>query len=126
MTNPTSVRELAERLWTGDTSSGEVHPVHTAYPEGEEIADGVLYFKGVASVNTIDTGDALVMLDTGTKQESKRVFELVRSWRPDTLTDTAELLESIEGQVVALMNMGTTLDRIHHDVTAPAHVLDKP
>ncbi|MEX0781642.1 MAG: hypothetical protein WD557_03260 [Dehalococcoidia bacterium] len=68
MTNPTSVRELAERLWTGDTSSGEVHPVHTAYPEGEEIADGVLYFKGVASVNTIDTGDALVMLDTGTSR----------------------------------------------------------
>ncbi|MEX0781643.1 MAG: alkyl sulfatase dimerization domain-containing protein [Dehalococcoidia bacterium] len=54
------------------------------------------------------------------------MFELVRSWRPDTLTDTAELLESIEGQVVALMNMGTTLDRILHQVKAPKHLLEKP
>jgi alkyl sulfatase BDS1-like metallo-beta-lactamase superfamily hydrolase len=83
MTTSASVRELAERLWTGDTSSGEVHPVHTGFPEGEEIADGVLYFKGIASVNTIDTGDGLVMLDTGARNESKRVYELVRSWRPE-------------------------------------------
>ncbi len=83
MANPTSARQLAERLWTGDTSSGEVHPVHTTLPAAEEIADGVLYYKGIASVNTIDTGDGLVMLDTGTKQESQRIHGFVRAWRPD-------------------------------------------
>jgi alkyl sulfatase BDS1-like metallo-beta-lactamase superfamily hydrolase len=84
MTTPTtSVRDLAERLWTGDTSSGEVHPVHTTLPAAEEIADGVLYYKGIASVNTIDTGEGLVMLDTGTRQETKRIFEDVRAWRAD-------------------------------------------
>lgn len=83
MTTNTSVRELAERMWNGDTSSGEVHPVHTRIPEGEEIADGVLYFKGTASVNTIDTGGGLVMLDTGAMNETAKVHELVRTWRPE-------------------------------------------
>lgn len=85
MTTPnTSVRDLAERLWTGDTSSGEVHPVHSAVPGGEEVEDGLLYFKGIASVTTIDTGEGLVMLDTGARNESGRIHELVRGWRPDT------------------------------------------
>jgi alkyl sulfatase BDS1-like metallo-beta-lactamase superfamily hydrolase len=42
------------------------------------------------------------------------------------LTDTAELLESVEGQVLALMNTGTTLDRVLHEVTIPARLLQKP
>ena len=42
------------------------------------------------------------------------------------LTDTAELLESIEGQVLALMNTGASLDTVLHSVTAPAHLLEKP
>ena len=91
MTSPAtqSARDLAERLWNGDTSSGEVHPVHTTIPGGEEIADGVLYFKGIASVNTIDTGDGLVMLDTGARNETNRIHELVRGWRPDARLSAA-------------------------------------
>ncbi|MGH2609729.1 MAG: alkyl sulfatase dimerization domain-containing protein, partial [Tepidiformaceae bacterium] len=52
-------------------------------PQGEELVAGILYFKGIASVNTIDTGDGLVMLDTGARNESKRIYDLVRTWRPD-------------------------------------------
>jgi alkyl sulfatase BDS1-like metallo-beta-lactamase superfamily hydrolase len=42
------------------------------------------------------------------------------------LSDTAELLETIEAQVLALMNQGVTLDRVIHEVQVPARLLDKP
>jgi len=42
------------------------------------------------------------------------------------LTDTAELLESIHDQTVALMNQGATLDEVIHGVEMPAHLLEKP
>ena len=42
------------------------------------------------------------------------------------LDDTAELLESIENQTLALMNEGCSLNRILHEVEMPAHLLGKP
>ncbi|HZU74894.1 MAG TPA: alkyl sulfatase dimerization domain-containing protein [Acidimicrobiales bacterium] len=42
------------------------------------------------------------------------------------LTDTAELLDSIEDQTLALMNQGKALDQILHAVEVPAHLRDKP
>jgi alkyl sulfatase BDS1-like metallo-beta-lactamase superfamily hydrolase len=42
------------------------------------------------------------------------------------LLDTAELLESLHDQTVAMMNDGARLDDIIHSVHAPAHLLDKP
>ena len=42
------------------------------------------------------------------------------------LSDTAELLESIEGQVLALMNTGASLDRVLHEVEIPTEALEKP
>jgi alkyl sulfatase BDS1-like metallo-beta-lactamase superfamily hydrolase len=79
------IRDIAERLWTGsaDPTDPAVHPVHARYPEGTEIADGVLFYKGLASANTIDTGDGLVMLDTGAVNDTKPLFEAVRRWRDD-------------------------------------------
>ena len=77
------IRDLAERLWTGTLEASEVHPVTARYPEGDEILDGVLFFKGFASANTIDTGEALVMLDTGAFNDTKDLYDAVRRWRPD-------------------------------------------
>ncbi|MBV9486508.1 MAG: MBL fold metallo-hydrolase, partial [Frankiaceae bacterium] len=42
------------------------------------------------------------------------------------LLDTAELLESLHEQTVAMMNDGARLDDIIHSVRAPAHLLEKP
>ena len=42
------------------------------------------------------------------------------------LLDTAEVLESIEAQTLALMNTGCTLDRALHEVEVPAHLRDRP
>ena len=77
------IRDIAERLWTGTLSSGEAHPVTEQYRDGDEILDGVLYYKGFASANTIDTGEALVLLDTGAFTDTKPLYEAVRAWRPD-------------------------------------------
>jgi alkyl sulfatase BDS1-like metallo-beta-lactamase superfamily hydrolase len=44
----------------------------------------------------------------------------------EALTDTADLLHDLEGQVLALMNTGTTLDRVLHEVKLPEHLLAKP
>jgi alkyl sulfatase BDS1-like metallo-beta-lactamase superfamily hydrolase len=42
------------------------------------------------------------------------------------LTDTADLLESLESQALALMNQGASLDRVLHEVEVPAHLRDRP
>jgi alkyl sulfatase BDS1-like metallo-beta-lactamase superfamily hydrolase len=42
------------------------------------------------------------------------------------LTDTAELLESLHDQTLALMNEGARLDEVIHTVSAPRHLLERP
>jgi glyoxylase-like metal-dependent hydrolase (beta-lactamase superfamily II) len=78
-----ALRDLAERMWQGDFDSVRDHPVHARVDGPEEIADGVLTFKGIASANTFDTGDGLVMLDTGAKPEAAAIHAAVRRWRPE-------------------------------------------
>ena len=42
------------------------------------------------------------------------------------LNHTAELLESLETQTLALMNTGASLDTVIHSVEVPAHLRDQP
>ncbi|MFV0523591.1 MAG: alkyl sulfatase dimerization domain-containing protein [Acidimicrobiales bacterium] len=85
-----TIRELAEEHWQGRGDLVHAHhPVQRIHDDdgqvtGEEIDDGVLFLKSVASVNAIDTGDGLVMLDTGGLFDRKVVHGEVRRWRPDT------------------------------------------
>ena len=88
-----TIRELAEEHWQGRGELVHTHhpvqPVHVHHDDGsfstasEEIEDGLLTLKSIASVNALDTGDGLVMLDTGGKFDSQVVFDEVRSWRPE-------------------------------------------
>src|SRR5215216_4926916 len=78
-----TIRDLAEQLWNGDINTQDFHPVAFRQPVGEEIADGVLYYKGIASANTIDTGDGLVMLDTGAERDTGPLHAAVRRWRAE-------------------------------------------
>lgn len=79
-----TIRDLAERCWTGEADLvHEHHPVQPALDRrSEEIAPGVLTLISIASVNAIDTGDGLVMLDTGGWFDQNHVFDEVRTWRP--------------------------------------------
>lgn len=82
-----SILALTERLWNGELSTLDVHPVHDAradFRAGEEIAEGLLWYKGIASCNAIDSGDGLVLFDTGTLQDRGPLHEAVRRWRPDS------------------------------------------
>lgn len=81
-----TIRQMAERHWNGD---GELvvdeHPVRPmAGRQAEEIADGVLYLKSIAGVTTVDTGDGLVMLDTGSMLDRDVVYDAVRGWQPSS------------------------------------------
>lgn len=76
------IRDLSEKLWNGEADIQDFHPVHWRQPEGQEIGEGLLYYKGIASANTIDTGDGLVMLDTGAVNDTNMLFGEVRKWRP--------------------------------------------
>jgi alkyl sulfatase BDS1-like metallo-beta-lactamase superfamily hydrolase len=42
------------------------------------------------------------------------------------LTETAQLLEHLHDETVAMMNTGATLDDVVHTVRAPAHLLERP
>ncbi|HEX6778437.1 MAG TPA: alkyl sulfatase dimerization domain-containing protein [Ktedonobacterales bacterium] len=44
----------------------------------------------------------------------------------ETLTDTADLLDALHDQTLALMNAGADLDEIIHSVRTPQHLLEKP
>src|SRR5262245_48110365 len=78
------IRELAEQHWNGQGDL--VHAHHPVMPVearvAEELLDGVLYVKSVASITAVDTGDGLVMLDTGGPFDAQHVFDVVRAWRP--------------------------------------------
>jgi len=80
----TGIRELAERCWNGELDLVLAHhPVAPAAGrQAEELDDGLLYLKSIGSVCTLDTGDGLVMLDTGGEIDAETVHGQVRAWRP--------------------------------------------
>src|SRR4051812_37902780 len=81
-----SILELADRMWNGEADLvHEHHPVSYRHPQAEEIADGLQVYVGIASANTLDTGDGLVMLDTGHQLDIAPLYEQVRQWRPSPL-----------------------------------------
>ena len=81
----TDFMQRVERHWRGEADLVHAeHPVQVGFPDAHEIAPGVLYFKGMAAVAVIDTGDGLVMIDAGTKRDIDPVYKAVRAWRPDT------------------------------------------
>jgi alkyl sulfatase BDS1-like metallo-beta-lactamase superfamily hydrolase len=79
----TAIRELAERYWQGEVDNQGMHPLRVLCTDGEEIADGVLFYKGLASASTIDTGAGLAMLDTGAARDREPLHAAVRRWRPE-------------------------------------------
>ncbi len=76
--------ELAEKAWQGQLDTcHEHHPVHTLYDGSCELAPGLLGMKGLAGAFAFDTGEGLVMLDSGAWFEADRTYQEVRRWRPD-------------------------------------------
>jgi alkyl sulfatase BDS1-like metallo-beta-lactamase superfamily hydrolase len=76
--------ELADRLWRGESSTAEHHPVVFS---GElcEITDGVAFVPTFANCSAFATDDGLFMVDTGSAFTAPKLHAEVRRWNPDRL-----------------------------------------
>ncbi len=91
-----TIHELAEKAWLGELDLvHEHHPVKPLGVEAEEIADGLLYYKSIASLNVLDTGDGLAMLDAGHLIDVDSIFTAVRKWRSPALGARARLAAAV-------------------------------
>jgi glyoxylase-like metal-dependent hydrolase (beta-lactamase superfamily II) len=70
---------LADRLWRGEVSTSEHHPV--GHLGGlAEICDGVAFVPAFANVTAIRTDDGLVLVDTGSSFAAQAIHDDVRRW----------------------------------------------
>ncbi len=76
---PDDILELADRLWRGEITSSEYHPV--GHRGGlAEICDGVAFLPSFANVSAFATEDGLVLVDTGSSFVAAAVHDELRRW----------------------------------------------
>jgi alkyl sulfatase BDS1-like metallo-beta-lactamase superfamily hydrolase len=81
---PDDVLTIADRLWRGETSTANFHPVD--HIGGfVEITDGVGFAPSFANVSAFETGDGLVLIDTGSAPLAAVVHGDIRRWSPSRL-----------------------------------------
>jgi alkyl sulfatase BDS1-like metallo-beta-lactamase superfamily hydrolase len=78
------VLELADRLWRGDITTGDFHPV-THRAGLAEICDGVAFLPSFANVTAFSTADGLVLVDTGSSFVAQAVHAELRRWSSERL-----------------------------------------
>lgn len=71
--------ELAERLWRGEASTEEHHPLFGPV-ESAEVAHGTLFVRAFGNVTAFATGEGLVLVDAGSAMTASDVHRLVREW----------------------------------------------
>jgi glyoxylase-like metal-dependent hydrolase (beta-lactamase superfamily II) len=73
------VLTLADRLWRGEVSIRDYHPV--AHLGGlAEICDGVAFVPAFGNVSAVSTNDGLVLVDTGSAVVAESVHTELRRW----------------------------------------------
>jgi glyoxylase-like metal-dependent hydrolase (beta-lactamase superfamily II) len=76
---PGDILDLADRLWRGEVTTSEYHPV--GHQGGlAEICDGVAFVPSFANVSAFATLDGLVLVDTGSSFVAAAVHEALRRW----------------------------------------------
>ena len=76
---PDDILDLADRLWRGEVTSSEYHPV--SHRGGlAEVRDGVAFLPSFANVTAFATGDGLVLVDTGSPFVAAAVHDELRRW----------------------------------------------
>jgi alkyl sulfatase BDS1-like metallo-beta-lactamase superfamily hydrolase len=78
------VLEDADRLWRGELSVEDVHPL-AGTGQLVEVAEGVAFLHGFGNVSAITSGDRLVLVDTGPPPAAEWIHDTVRSWTPNPL-----------------------------------------
>jgi alkyl sulfatase BDS1-like metallo-beta-lactamase superfamily hydrolase len=85
----TDVLELADQLWTGAATVETHHPLGTGRGDLLEVGDGVAFWHGFSNATVVETGDGLLVVDTGDPLFGPLLHQRVREWRPDTPLRTA-------------------------------------
>ena len=78
------VLALVDRLWAGETAT-EIHHLFSMAPSLVEVDDGVAFIPAFANVSAFDTGDGLVLVDTGSVFAARQIHEVIRHWSPAPL-----------------------------------------
>src|SRR3954453_11676162 len=79
----TDVLELADRLWTGEATVDEHHPLGTGQGDLVEVADGVRFWHGFSNATAVATDAGLVLVDSGDPLFGPLLHREVRQWQPD-------------------------------------------
>jgi alkyl sulfatase BDS1-like metallo-beta-lactamase superfamily hydrolase len=73
------IRELAEGLWNGSLDPAEKHPF-APLMDVEPLGDGTAFVSSFANATAFETGDGLVLVDTGSFLLAQQVQVCVRSF----------------------------------------------
>ncbi len=73
------VLAVADRLWNGEVTTSEIHPLRPS-PGLAEVADGVAFVPSFANVSAISTDEGLVLVDTGSALVAEQVHGILRGW----------------------------------------------
>ena len=74
-----SVLDLTDKLWRGEVTVGEVHPV-TSTRDLDEVAPGIAFIPAFGNVSAFATDEALVLVDTGQLLLADTNHERLRRW----------------------------------------------
>lgn len=77
-----TIRERGEKLFSGELSPREHHPLQPT-GETEEVADGVVFFRWLGNFTAVKTAEGLVLIDTGAYFNQRGTIEMVRRHWPD-------------------------------------------
>jgi len=79
-----SIRDTAEKLFSGEYSTREHHPL-TPTGEFEEVAPGVMFFRWLGNFTAVKTREGLVMIDTGNFASGEHTVGMVRKFSNDRI-----------------------------------------
>jgi glyoxylase-like metal-dependent hydrolase (beta-lactamase superfamily II) len=80
--------EKADRLFTGDLTTADHHPLTRPTGELVEVRPGLAFVDAFANSAVADTDEGLVIVDTSGVFQAQTVHDTVQTWRPKRL-DTA-------------------------------------
>jgi alkyl sulfatase BDS1-like metallo-beta-lactamase superfamily hydrolase len=84
MADRDDVLTVADRLWRGELSTTDLHPLFPSTGLAE-VADRISFVPSFANVSAIDTDDGLVLVDTGSSMMASEIHRTLRTWTPSRL-----------------------------------------
>ena len=73
------MRDWADRMWTGDLGTTNVHPGQ-AHIQFEEVDRNLGFMSAFSNALVLETAEGLVFIDTSSLFHAKPLFDGVRAW----------------------------------------------